>query len=132
MTLVVVGLIGLWGLQPRVSPPAGVQVADWVWTVPALLSAGILATLYRAWVILTSWSAGEAPRRAWTWAAAATCVGLATLAIGSLLTLGVIGLDPRFSFTVLGAAGIGGGLLFVAAVADGLGASPPPTNPTDG
>jgi hypothetical protein len=80
--------------------------------------------LYRAWVILTNWSAGEAPRRAWTWAAAATSVGLATLAIGSLLTLGVIGLDPRFSFTVLGMVGIGGGLLFVAAVADGLGASP--------
>jgi hypothetical protein len=125
VALVGVGLIGLWGLRPFVSPPAGVQVADWAWTVPTVLeAAGILAALYRAWVILTCWSAGEAPRRAWTWAAAATCVGLATLAIGSLLTLGVIGLDPRFPFTVLGVVGIGGGLLFVAAVADGLGASP--------
>jgi hypothetical protein len=124
VALVGVGLIGLWGLRPFVSPPAGVQVADWAWTVPAVLAAGILAALYRAWVILTCWSAGEAPRRAWTWAAAATCVGLATLAIGSLLTLGVIGLNPRFPFTVLGVVGIGGGLLFVAAVADGLGASP--------
>jgi hypothetical protein len=125
VALVGVGLLGFWGLRPLVSPPAGVQMADWAWTVPTVLeAAGILAALYRAWVILTSWSAGEAPRRAWTWAAAATCVGLATLAIGSLLTLGVIGLDPRFSVTVLGAVGIGGGLLFVAAVADGLGASP--------
>ena len=106
------------------SLPAGAQAADWAWTVPALLAAGILATLYQAWVVLTSWSAGEAPRRAWTVAATATCVGLATLAIGNLLTLGVIGLDPRLSFTVLGVVGIGGGLLFVAAVADGLGASP--------
>lgn len=124
VALVAVGLVGLSGLRPFVSLPDGTQVADWAWTVPALLAAGILATLYRAWVILTNWSAGEAPRRAWTWAAAATSVGLATLAIGSLLTLGVIGLDPRFSFTVLGMVGIGGGLLFVAAVADGLGASP--------
>jgi len=44
--------------------------------------------------------------------------------IGNLLVLGVIGLDPGFSFTVLDVVGIGGGLLFVAAVADGLGASP--------
>jgi len=124
VALVAVGLVGLWGLRPFVSLPDGTQVADWAWTVPALLAAGILATLYRAWVILTSWSAGEAPRRAWTWAAAATSVGLASLAIGSLLTLGVIGLDARFSFTVLGMVGIGGGLLFVAAVADGLGALP--------
>ena len=128
VALVAVGLVGLSGLRPFVSLPAEAQVADWAWTVPALLSAGILATLYRAWIILTSWSAGEAPRRAWTWAASATCVGLATLVIGNLLTLGVIGLapglDPRFSFTVLGLVGIGGGLLFVAAVADGLGASP--------
>jgi hypothetical protein len=124
VALVAVGLVGLWGLRPFVSLPDGTQVADWAWTVPALLAAGILATLYQAWVILTSWSAGEAPRRAWTWAAAATSVGLASLAIGSLLTLGVIGLDARFSFTVLGMVGIGGGLLFVAAVADGLGASP--------
>jgi hypothetical protein len=123
VVLVGVGLIGLWGLRPFVSPPAGVQGADWAWTVPAVLAAGILASLYRAWVILTSWSAGEAPRRAWTWAAAATSIGLATLAIGSLLTLGVIGLDAGLSFTVLGVVGIGGGLLFVAAVADGLGAS---------
>jgi hypothetical protein len=36
----------------------------------------------------------------------------------------MIGLDPRLSVTVLGAVGIAGGLLFVAAVADGLGASP--------
>jgi hypothetical protein len=36
----------------------------------------------------------------------------------------VIGLDAGLSFTVLGVVGIGGGLLFVAAVADGLGASP--------
>ena len=124
VALVGVGLIGLWGLRVFVSPPAGVQVADWAWTVPAVLAAGILAALYRAWVILTSWSAGEAPRRAWTWAAAATSIGLATLAIGNLLTLGVIGLDAGLSFTVLGVVGIGGGLLFVAAVADGLGASP--------
>ena len=124
VALVAVGLVGLSGLRPFVSLPPGAQVADWAWTVPAMLAAGILATLYQAWVILTSWSAGEVPRRAWTWAAAATCVGLATLAIGSLLTLGVIGLDPRFSFTVLGVVGIGGGLLFVAAVADGVGASP--------
>jgi hypothetical protein len=90
-----------------------------------LIAAGILASLYRAWIILTSWSAGEAPRRAWTWAAAATAVGLATLAIGYVLgLLGMIGLDPRLSVTVLGAVGIAGGLLFVAAVADGLGASP--------
>jgi hypothetical protein len=35
----------------------------------------------------------------------------------------VIGLDASFSaFTVLGVVGVGGGLLFVAAVADGLGA----------
>ncbi len=124
VALVAVGVVGLSGLRPFVSLPNGTQVADWAWTVPALLAAGILATLYRAWVILTSWSAGEAPRRAWTWAAAATCVGLATLAIGSLQTLGVIGIDPRISFTVLGVVGIGGGLLFVAAVADGLGATP--------
>jgi len=125
VALVGVGLLWLWGLlRVFVSPPAGVQVADWAWTVPAVLAAGILAALYRAWVILTSWSAGEAPRRAWTWAAAATSIGLATLAIGNLLTLGVIGLDAGLSFTVLGVVGIGGGLLFVAAVADGLGASP--------
>ena len=124
MALVGVGLIGLVELRPFVSLPTGAQVADWAWTVPAMLAAGILASLYRAWTILTGWSAGEAPRRAWTWAAAATCVSLATLAVGSLLTLGVIGLDPRFSFTVLGMVGIGGGLLFVAAVADGLGAAP--------
>ena len=125
VALVGVGLLELWGLWPLMSPPAGVQVADLTWTVPALLAAGILASLYRAWVILTGWSAGEAPRRAWTWAAAATSVGLATLAIGYLLgVLGAIALDPRFSFTVLGVAGIGGGLLFVAAVSDGLGASP--------
>ena len=79
----------------------------------------------RTWVILTGWSAGEAPRRAWTWAAVATSVGLATLPIGYLLgLLGAIGLDPGLSVTVLGVVGIGGGLLFVAAVADGLGASP--------
>ena len=38
----------------------------------------------------------------------------------------MIGLDASFSFTVLGVGvvGVGGGLLFVAAVADGLGASP--------
>ena len=59
VALVGVGLIGLWGLRPFVSPPAGVQVADWAWTVPAMLAAGILAALYRAWVILTSWSAGD-------------------------------------------------------------------------
>jgi hypothetical protein len=123
VALVVVGFLGLWGLWPLVSLPSGTLGADWAWTVPALIAAGILASLYHAWVILTGWSAGEAPRRAWTWAAAATSVGFATLAIGSLLTLGVIGLDPRISFTVLGAVGIGGGLLFVAAVADGLGAS---------
>jgi hypothetical protein len=124
VALVVVGLLELWGLWPLVSLPSGTQVADWTWTVPAVLAAGILAALYRAWVILTGWSAGEAPRRAWTWAAVATCVGLATLAIGYLLGfLGAIGLDPRFSFTVLGMVGIGGGLLFVAAVTDGLGAS---------
>jgi hypothetical protein len=121
VALVVVGLVDLWGLRPLVSLPT-----DWAfWTVPAMLVAGILASLYRAWVILTGWSAGEAPRRAWTWAAAATCVGLATLVIGYLLgLLGVIGLDPRVSFTILGVVGIGGGLLFVAAIADGLGASP--------
>ncbi len=124
VALVGVGLIGLWGLRPFVSPPAGVQVADWAWTVPAVLAAGILASLYRAWVILTGWSAGAAPRRAWTWAAVATSVGLATLAIGNLLTLGLIGLDAGTSFTVLGVVGIGGGLLYVAAIADGLGASP--------
>jgi hypothetical protein len=124
MALVIVGLLGLWRLRPLVSPPAGAEVADWAWTVPAVLSAGIFAALYQAWVILAGWSAGEAPRRAWTWAAVATSIGLATLAIGSLLTLGVIGLDPGFSFTVLGVVAIGGGLLFVAAVADGLGASP--------
>jgi hypothetical protein len=121
VALVVVGLVDLWGLRPLVSLPT-----DWAfWTVPAMLVAGILASLYRAWVILKGWSAGEAPRRAWTWAAAATCVGLATLVIGYLLgLLGVIGLDPRVSFTILGVVGIGGGLLFVAAIADGLGASP--------
>ncbi len=125
VALVAGGLVGLWGLRPLVSPPAGVQMADWAWTVPTVLeAAGILAALYRAWVILTSWSSGETPRRAWTWAAAATSIGLATLVIGSLVTLGVIGLDPRFSFTVLGVVGIGGSLLFVAAVAEGLGASP--------
>jgi hypothetical protein len=124
VALVAVGLVGLWGLRPFVSLPAGAQVAGWAWAVSALLAAGILATLYQAWVILTSWSAGEAPRRVWTWAAAATSIGLATLVIGSLVTLGVLGFDPRFSFTVLGVVGIGGGLLFVAAVADGLGASP--------
>ena len=125
VALVVVGLLELWGLWPLLSPSAGVLGADWAWTVPAMLAAGILASLYRAWVILTGWSAGEAPRRAWTWAAAATSVGLATLAIGYLLgLLGAIGLDPGLSVTVLGAVGIGGGLLFVAAVADGLGASP--------
>lgn len=124
VALVVVGLLELWGLWPLVSRPAGTQVADWTWTVPTVLAAGILAALYRAWVILTGWSAGEAPRRAWTWAAVATSVGLATLAIGYLLgLLGVIGLDASFSaFTVLGVVGVGGGLLFVAAVADGLGA----------
>jgi hypothetical protein len=53
----------------------------------------------------------------------ATSVGLATLVIGNLLTLGAIGLDAGLSFTVLGVVAIGGGLLFVAAVADGLGAS---------
>ena len=120
VALVVVGLLVLWGLWPLVSLPT-----DWAfWTVPAMLAAGILASLYRAWVILTGWSAGEAPRRAWTWAAVATSVGLATLVIGYLLgLLGAIGLDPGFSVTVL-VVGIGGGLLFVAAVADGLGASP--------
>jgi len=124
VALVVVGLLELWGLWPLLSPPAGVLGADWAWTVPAMLAAGFLASLYRAWVILTGWSAGEAPRRAWTWAAAATCVGLASLAIGYLLfLLGAIGLDPGLSVTVLGAVGIGGGLLFVAAVVDGLGAS---------
>ena len=124
VALVGVGFVGLWGLWPLVSLRSGTLGTDWAWTVPALLAAGILATLYRASVILTGWSAGEAPRRAWTWAAAATCVGLATLAIGSLLTVEAIGLDPRVSFTVLGVVGIAGGLLFVAAVADGLGASP--------
>jgi hypothetical protein len=125
VALVVVGLLELWGLWPLVSPPAGTQVADWTWTVPTVLAAGILAALYRAWVILTGWSAGEAPRRAWTWAAVATSVGLATLAIGYLLgLLGAIGLDPGLSVTALTVVGIGGGLLFVAAVADGLGASP--------
>ena len=125
VALVGVGLLGLWGLWPLVSLPSGTLGTDWAWTVPALIAAGILASLYRAWIILTSWSAGEAPRRAWTWAAAATAVGLATLAIGYLLgLLGMIGLDPRLSVTVLGAVGIAGGLLFVAAVADGLGASP--------
>jgi hypothetical protein len=123
VVLIGVGLIGLSGFRWLLSLPAGSPVTDWGWTVLDVV-AGILATLYRAWVILTSWSAGEAPRRAWTWAAVATCVGLATLAIGSLPTLGIVGLDPRFSFTVLGAVGIGGGLLFVAAVADGLGAAP--------
>jgi len=126
VALVGVGLLWLWGLlRPFVSPPAGVQVADWAWTVPTVLAAGVLAALYRAWVILTSWSAGEAPRRAWTWAAVATSVGLATLPIGYLLgLLGAIGLDPGLSVTALTVVGIGGGLLFVAAVADGLGASP--------
>jgi hypothetical protein len=125
VALVVVGFVGLWGLWPLVSLPAGTLGADWAWTVPALIAAGILASLYHAWVILTGWSAGEAPRRAWTWAAAATAVGLATLAIGYLLgLLGMIGLDPGLSITVLGAVGIAGGLLFVAAVADGLGAAP--------
>jgi hypothetical protein len=125
VALVGVGLLGLWGLWPLVSLPSGTLGTDWAWTVPALIAAGILASLYRAWIILTSWSAGEAPRRAWTWAAAATAVGLATLAIGYVLgLLGMIGLDPRLSVTVLGAVGIAGGLLFVAAVADGLGASP--------
>jgi hypothetical protein len=125
VALVVVGFLGLWGLWPLVSLPAGTLGADWAWTVPALIAAGILASLYHAWVILTGWSAGEAPRRAWTWAAAATAVGLATLAIGYLLgLLGMIGLDPRLAVTVLGAVGIAGGLLFVAAVADGLGAAP--------
>ncbi len=123
VALVAVGLVALSGLRPLVSLPDGAQVADWAWTLPALLAAGILAALYQAWVVLTSWSAGEAPRRAWRWAAAATCVGLATLAIGGLPTLEVIGLDPRLFFTVLGVVGIGGGLLFVAAVADGVGAS---------
>jgi hypothetical protein len=125
VALVGVGLLGLWGLWPLVSLPSGDLGTDWAWTVPALIAAGILASLYQASVILTGWSAGEAPRRAWIRAAAATCVGLATLAIGYLLgLLGAIGLDFRISFTVLGAVGIGGGLLFVAAVADGLGASP--------
>jgi hypothetical protein len=125
VALVGVGLLGLWGLWPLVSLPSGTLGTDWAWTAPALIAAGILASLYRAWIILTSWSAGEAPRRAWTWAAAATAVGLATLAIGYVLgLLGMIGLDPRLSVTVLGAVGIAGGLLFVAAVADGLGASP--------
>jgi hypothetical protein len=120
VALVVVGLLVLWGLWPLVW-----LSADWAfWTVPAMLAAGILASLYRAWVILTGWSAGEAPHRAWTWAAVATSVGLATLAIGYLLgLLGAIDLDPGLSVTVL-VVGIGGGLLFVAAVADGLGVSP--------
>jgi hypothetical protein len=120
VALVVVGLLALWGLWPL-----WWLSADWAfWTVPAMLAAGILASLYRAWVILTGWSAGEAPRRAWRWAAVATSVGLATLAIGYLLgLLGAIDLDPGLSLTVL-VVGIGGGLLFVAAVADGLGASP--------
>ena len=120
VALVVVGLLVLWGLWPL-----WWLSADWAfWTVPAMLAAGILASLYRAWVILTGWSAGEAPHRAWTWAAVATSVGLATLVIGYLLgLLGAIDLDPGFSVTVL-VVGIGGGLLFVAAVADGLGASP--------
>ncbi len=120
VALVVVGLFAVWGLWPLVW-----LSADWaLWTVPAMLAAGILASLYRAWVILTGWSAGETPHRAWTWAAVATSVGLATLAIGYLLgLLGAIDLDPGLSLTVL-VVGIGGGLLFVAAVADGLGASP--------
>ncbi len=124
VALVAVGLVGLAGLRPLVSLQSGVQAADWPWALPAVLAAGILATLCRAWVVLTGWSAGEAPRRAWTWAAAATCVGLATVAIGSLLTLGVVGLDPYLFLTVIEVVGIGGGLLFAAAVADGLGASP--------
>ncbi len=124
VALVVVGLLELWGLRLFVSPSAGDLGADWAWTVPAMFAAGFLASLYHAWVILTGWSAGEAPRRAWTLAAAATSVGFATLAIGYLLgLLGAIDLDPGLSLTVL-VVGIGGGLLFVAAVADGLGASP--------
>jgi hypothetical protein len=117
--LVVVGLVGLWGLWPL-----WWLSADWaLWTVAAMLSAGILASLYRAWVILTGWSAGEAPHRAWSLAAVATSVGLATLAIGYLLgLLGATDLDHGFSVSVL-VVGIGGNLLFVAAVADGLGAS---------
>jgi hypothetical protein len=125
VALVVVGLVGLWGFWPRVAASAGALGADWAWTVPALQAAGFLAWLYRAWVILTGWSAGEAPRRAWTWAAAATSVGLAFFASGYLLGfLGPIGLDPGLSVTALTVVGIGAGLLFVAAVADGLGASP--------
>jgi hypothetical protein len=122
--LVAVGTLDLWGLRPLVSAPAEVRVADWAWTVPAVLAADILAALYLAWVIVTSWSAGERPRRAWTWAAAATCVGLVPLAIESLLSSGVIGRDAGPPVAMLDLVGICGGLLFVAAIADGLGASP--------
>ena len=113
-------------LRPFVSPPIGAEVTGSYWVLPALLTACTLTGLYEAWVILTGWSGGEVPRRAWMWAAGAMSIGLATGAAGSLLAGGVIGFDPSFYVvvTILEVAGLGGGLLFVAAVADGLGASP--------
>jgi hypothetical protein len=89
----------------------------------ALYVAGILAALWRAWVILAGWSAREAPRRAWMLAGAGTCVGLITLALYGLAEL--LGADLFGHLdALLSGLGLAGGLLFVAAVADGLGASP--------
>ncbi len=122
LVLVGIGILGLANLRPFVSPPFVIQVTDWSWTRPAVLAAGVLASLCLAWVIITGWSAGEAPRRPWRVAAVATCIGFATLALASLPNLGVAGLDGRFYFFVTG-LGVVGGIFFVAAIADGLGAS---------
>jgi hypothetical protein len=120
--LAAIGILGLAGLRLFVLPPLG-TVTDQMRLSAALYVAGILAALWRAWVILSGWSAGEAPRRAWMLAGASTCVVLVNLALYGLANLLTADLFSHFDALVSG-LGLAGGLLFVAAVADGLGASP--------
>jgi hypothetical protein len=121
--LAAVGILGLAVLRPFVSPPAGMAIGL-SWELAALLVAGILAALCRAWAVLDGWTAREAPRRAWTLAAIATCIGLTSLALDGLASLLLLELDGRAYFLLAG-LGLAGGTLFVAAIVDGLGAAPP-------